>query len=204
MDQTAAPHLIVLAGPNGAGKSTAAPKLLPQLLGVGEFVNADVIAHGLSAFRPEKQAIEAGRIMLRRLRALAAARESFAFETTLASRSFAPWIKGLVESGYQFDLAFFFLADAGMAVNRVAQRVRSGGHHVPEDVIRRRYERGLRNLVDLYIPLASTWRVYDNSLNGVPRRIASGGLNRAMDVADVSLWQRISETRGAADEASED
>jgi predicted ABC-type ATPase len=122
------PHAIVLAGPNGAGKSTATPKLLPHLLGVGEFVNADVIAQGLSAFAPERHALEAGRIMLGRLDALAAARESFAFETTLATRSFAPRLSGLVDSGYRFDLLFFYLPDPAMAVRRVAQRVRTGGH----------------------------------------------------------------------------
>jgi len=185
------PHLIVLAGPNGAGKSTAAPKLLPTLLGVGEFVNADVIAHGLSAFAPEKQAIEAGRIMLRRLHALAAARENFAFETTLASRNFAPWIKKQKDLGYRFELVFFYLANPEMAIDRVAQRERAGGHHVPEDVIRRRYARGLNNLAELYIPLATTWYVYDNSVFGHSRLIATGDADGNTDVVDTTIWQRI-------------
>lgn len=194
------PHVIVLAGPNGAGKSTAAPKVLPHLLGVGEFVNADVIAHGLSAFAPEKQAIEAGRIMLRRLRALAAAHENFAFETTLASRSFAPWLADLVRSGYEFELAFFFLPDPDMAVARVAQRVRGGGHHVPPDTIHRRYARGLWNLVNLYIPVASRWQVYNNGVTGRSTLIAAG---RGMDVrtlADPTLWDAIW-TRYSGDQA---
>lgn len=205
MDERETPHLIVLAGPNGAGKSTAAPKLLPQLLGVGEFVNADVIAHGLSAFRPEKQAIEAGRIMLRRLRALAAARENFAFETTLASRNFAPWIKEQIEAGYHFELAFFYLATPEIAIDRVAQRTRSGGHHVPEDVIRRRYARGLNNLTELYIPLATTWYVYDNTVPGRPQLVASGSGANDVVVDVASTWQTIlSYQRGSNHEATDD
>lgn len=118
------PNLVVLAGPNGAGKSTAAPMLLRGTLGVTEFVNADVIAQGLSAFAPDRVALSAGRIMLRRLQELARQGVSFAFETTLASRSFAPWIRELAQTGYQFHLVFLWLPSADFAVQRVADRVR--------------------------------------------------------------------------------
>src|SRR5258706_9202425 len=166
------PRVIVLAGPNGAGKSTAAPFLLHSALRVSEFVNADVIAQGLSAFNPENAAMEAGRVMLERLRALADAREDFAFETTLASRSFAKWIAGLLQTGYEFHLFFFYLNDAEWAVQRVSRRVQLGGHSVPEDMIRRRYQRGLHNLFNLYIPLTTTWRIYDNMREDGPHLIA--------------------------------
>jgi len=139
------PNLVVLAGPNGAGKSTAAPALLQGTLGVTEFVNADVIAQGLSAFDPDRVALAAGRIMLRRLQELARQGVSFAFETTLASRSFAPWIRELARTGYLFHLVFLWLPSADFAVQRVANRVRLGGHDVPEMTIRRRYHLGLYN-----------------------------------------------------------
>src|SRR5437763_2952844 len=133
------PSVVVIAGPNGAGKSTAAPALLSGVLGVSEFVNADVIAQGLSGFNPEGAAIAAGRIMLGRLKELANARKSFAFETTLASKTFAPWIAGLTRRGYEFHLIFLWLGSVELALDRIAQRVREGGHHVPDDVVRRRY-----------------------------------------------------------------
>ena len=196
-----APHVIVLAGPNGAGKSTAAPAVLPTLLGVGEFVNADVIAAGLSAFAPERHAVEAGRIMLGRLRALAAARESFAFETTLASRTFAPWLATLVASGYRFDLLYFYLPTPEMAVARVSQRVRSGGHHVPADTIVRRYGRGLRNFFELYMPLATRWAMYNNVRAGNPARIASGSGSSADTIEQPVLWANLVRTYGGTEKA---
>lgn len=188
------PNIIVIAGANGSGKSTAAPVLLADVLGVSEFVNADVIAQGLSAFNPEGAALAAGRIMLARLKELAAARESFAFETTLASRSFAPWIRSLTGSGYNFHLLFLWLPSAQFAIERVAQRVHTGGHYVPDDVVRRRYSKGLRNFFSLYQPLATTWRVYNNSVdtNG-PRLIAAGKFLAEEVVADEAAWRSIKE-----------
>ena len=120
-----------------------------------EFVNADAIAAGLSAFRPESVAIAAGRIMLRRMRALAAARENFAFETTLASRSFAAWLPKLQGGGYRLHLLFLWLRSPELAVSRVAGRERLGGHDVAEAVVRRRYRAGLQNLFRLYLPAAT-------------------------------------------------
>ena len=168
------PNVVVLAGPNGAGKSTSAPSILKDALGVDEFVNADVIAQGLSGFEPERAAMAAGRIMLARLRDLARQRTSFAFETTLASRSFAPWLADLIGQGYQFHLVFLWLPDPDMAVARVAARVREGGHAVPEETIRRRYEAGLRNFFGLYQPMATTWNICDNSGAPMTKLIAAG------------------------------
>src|SRR3990167_6621370 len=144
---TKRPHLIVIAGPNGAGKSTTAPSLLKGMLHVTEFVNADLIAQGLSAFKPEMTAFQAGRIMLERMHYLANKRINFSFETTLASKTFAPWITELREMGYVFHLVFLWLPSEEFAINRVAERVRMGGHNVPEDTIRRRYHAGLRNFL---------------------------------------------------------
>jgi predicted ABC-type ATPase len=190
------PHLIVLAGPNGAGKTTAAPALLAGTLGVTEFVNADVIARGLSAFRPEGAAISAGRVMRERLHQLAAQRVNFAFETTLASRSFAPWISSLCGSGYAFHLVFLWLPSAEVAVERVRDRVRQGGHDVPAETVRRRYRAGLRNFSQLYRPLAEAWRFYDNSDRSGPRLLAAGNRNTVETVADPETWNRITEGLG--------
>jgi len=187
------PLVIVIAGPNGAGKSTTAPSLLRDALRVSEFVNADTIAGGLSAFRPDSVAIPAGRAMLERIGQLAKAQAAFAFETTLASRSFAPWLARLKRSGYHVHVLFLWLESADLAVHRVAARVRLGGHNVPEAIVRRRYSRGLRNLFELYLPLAESWQVFDNSRAGRPQLVASGRRDRAEQVADAPLWQRITE-----------
>lgn len=189
----AAPHIIVLAGPNGAGKSTAAPSVLAESLHVVEFVNADVIARGLSAFQPEAAALEAGRIMLSRLRQLAAQRVSFAFETTLASRTFAPWIAELRDTGYRFDLVYFWLPSPEEAVARVAARVRDGGHDIPTETVHRRYAAGLKNFFTLYRPLTDRWCFYDNRDTSGPQLIAAGNGALTATVACKELWERISE-----------
>jgi predicted ABC-type ATPase len=184
------PSVVVIGGPNGAGKSTIAPRVLQGTLAVSEFVNADVIARGLSAFNPEGAALAAGRIMLERLRELAAQRSSFAFETTLASRSFAPWIRDLIATGYEFHLVYVWIASPDLSVERIAGRVRLGGHHVPEEVARRRYAGGLRNFFDLYRPLAATWRLYDNNGRDLCL-IASGDRGGVVTVHDAATWNRI-------------
>jgi len=185
------PHVIVIAGPNGAGKSTTAPMLLKGTLGVTEFVNADVIAQGLSAFQPERAAFHAGRVMLERLHYLAKERVDFAFETTLASRSFAPWIAKLKQSGYTFHLVFLWLPSTDFAVARVAERVRMGGHDVPEETIRRRYNKGIENFFRLYRPLSVTWRLYDNSEPSWPRIVADGRGDANETIYDPKTWSLI-------------
>jgi predicted ABC-type ATPase len=160
------PIVLVLAGCNGAGKTTSASLLLPAL-GIEHFVNADVIARGLSAFDPESVAFTAGRLMLERIDELAAARESFAFETTLSARSFASLLRRLKATGYRVQIAYVWLNRPELALERVADRVRRGGHHVPDEVVRRRYHGGIRNLLTLYQQIADRWVVYDNSGNGI-------------------------------------
>jgi predicted ABC-type ATPase len=191
MPTASSPKVVVLAGPNGAGKSTSAARLLLGVLKVNEFVNADVIASGLSAFAPELVAFEAGRVMLGRLKELAASRKDFAFETTLASRSYAAWLKKLRDAGYEVHLVFLWLPSADAAVARVAERVRGGGHDVPELTICRRYEAGLRNFLELYIPLADTWQVIDNSSIGETRIVSAGGPHGAAEIFDKSIWESI-------------
>jgi len=164
---------------------------LKGALGVSEFVDADVIARGISGFDPERAAFAAGRVMLTRLRALAGQRVSFGFETTLASRSFAPWIARLKRAGYEVHLVFLALPAAEVAVRRVAERVRVGGHSVPKATVRRRYRAGLRNFFGLYRVLATSWRVYDNSGSVAPRLIASGRADVVTRITDRNAWERL-------------
>jgi len=196
MNNDSTPNLVVLAGPNGAGKSTAALVLLRGALHVDEFVNADTIARGLSAFNPESAALEAGRTMLKRLDELAAARANFAFETTLASRSFAPKLERWIAIGYRFHLIFLWLPNADLAVERVASRVRDGGHSVSEEIIRRRYRAGLRNFFELYKPLAFSWSLLDNSTKNAMSLVANGGQTIETAIALPAVWTSIESEYG--------
>jgi predicted ABC-type ATPase len=137
----------LIGGPNGSGKTTVAKKLLPNFLGVIEYVNADEIAAGLSPFNPESVAIQAGRLMLERLVTLKCQGIDFAFESTLAARYFARFLRDCQSSGYRLNLIYFWLQSPELALERVHRRVASGGHNIPEDVVRRRYERGRINLI---------------------------------------------------------
>lgn len=186
------PSVIVLGGPNGSGKSTAAVRLLRDELQVLEFVNADQIARGLSAFNPENHAVEASRIMLRQLKSIANRTESFAFETTLASRTFSPWLRQLKEEkGYEFRLVYFWLPKVELNIERVARRAALGGHSVPEETIRRRYFRSIQNLFDLYLPLANRWDLFDNTSFFEPVLVASGRCEQEPQIAEKTLWLEL-------------
>ena len=185
------PQVIVIAGPNGAGKTTLAPFLLRDKLGVLEYVNADPIAQGLSGFDPGSVAVKAGRVMLSRLHDLAEQRKTFAFESTLAAKHYAGWIKKLRNHGYAFQLMFLWLRSADLAVQRVRERVKAGGHHVPAQVVKRRYAAGVRNFLNLYQPLADTWAVYDNSNLPDPMIIAQGGRGGEQNIFHADLWKRF-------------
>jgi predicted ABC-type ATPase len=167
-----APRVIIFAGPNGAGKSTHADAIVAAL-GINTFVNADYIARGLSGRHADAVAMQAGRIMLARLKELAAAEQDFAFESTLSSRSFAPFLRQLKAQGYQVAIYYFSLTNASLAVRRVKLRVAMGGHDVPEDTVRRRFGRSLLNFHSLYMPLADRWAVFDNSVTGKAKLIAT-------------------------------
>lgn len=189
---TSTPNLVIVAGPNGSGKSTSAPQLLRDYFGVFEFVNADVIAQGLSGFDVESAALDAGRIMIERLDELRARRSNCAFETTLAARSIAAGIPSWRSEGYRSHLVFLWLPSPEIAVARVATRVREGGHGIPEEVIRRRYQRGLRNLVRLYIPTVDTWKVFDGMSESSPSLIAEGQ-GRQENILGENAWSQILE-----------
>ncbi len=190
------PHIIVIAGANGAGKSTVAPFLLRDKLGVSEFVNADTLAQGLSAYSPEKVAIAAGRIMLKRINKLAEKQENFAFETTLSTRTFVPKLKRMRKNGYNFKLVFLWLKNEELAVLRVAERVRQGGHNIPTETIKRRYHKGLQNFFNLYQPIADSWFFYENSDISNLKLIAKGNLLRTKEVKDDKIWQELKEKYG--------
>lgn len=186
-------EVYVIGGANGSGKTTVALNLLPNVLNIFEYINADAIAAGLSPLNPESMAIQAGRLMLERLRSLANDGTDFAFETTLAARTFAPFLRDCKAKGYTVNLLYFWLRSPDLAVERVARRVASGGHSIPEDVIRRRYERGRNNLIELYLPLCDRWIVYDNSEPAF-RLIAEGEIEQDPTVYDRDVWNDIRRT----------
>jgi predicted ABC-type ATPase len=186
------PRVVVIAGPNGAGKSTSAPRLLVEALEVDEFVNADTIAAGLSGLHPERVAIEAGRLMLGRITALAARQASFAFETTLATRGVAGLLTRLHAAGYGSHVVFLSLPAPEIAIARVQERVARGGHDVAPDVIRRRFFRGLTAFFGTYRELAGSWILMDNSMLGDPAIIASKTSGGRETVIDVVRWDSLS------------
>lgn len=156
------PILYIIAGCNGAGKTTASMTVLPQVLDCREFVNADEIAKGLSPFKPEEVAVEAGKLMLRRIDCLLSEKATFAIETTLATKSYRGLVLRAKTAGYKVILLFFWLPSPEMAERRVANRVASGGHNIPKDVIHRRYWLGLDNLFNIFVPIVDLWSLYDN------------------------------------------
>ena len=156
-------NMYIIAGCNGAGKTTASFTILPEILDCKEFINADEIAKGLSPFQPEKVAVEAGRIMLSRMEDLLLDGKSFAFETTLATKSYKQKILYAQQNGYQVTLLFFWLKNLEMAKKRVATRVEEGGHDIPKEVIERRYHKGIKNLFEIYLPIVDKCFIFDNS-----------------------------------------
>jgi predicted ABC-type ATPase len=180
--------VVVFAGPNGAGKSTHADAIL-QALGIATFVNADYIARGLSGSQPDAVAMAAGRIMLRRLHELAEARQDFAFESTLSSRSFAPFLAKLKTNGYRVAIYYFSLSTAQLAVRRVKLRVSLGGHDVPADIIKRRFDRSRANFLQLYAPLADEWALFDNSRTDNAQLIAECA-NNTLTIRNAPPWQK--------------
>ena len=156
-------QLYIIAGCNGAGKTTASFTILPEVLNCKEFINADEIAKGLSPFQPESVAVQAGRIMLARMDELLQKGETFAFETTLATKSYKQKIEWAQANGYEVTLLFFWLDSPNMAKKRVAQRVAEGGHSIPSETIERRYHNGIVNLFAIYIDMVDICYIFDNS-----------------------------------------
>ena len=183
-------QLYIISGCNGAGKTTASYTVLPEVLQCKEFVNADEIARGLSPFNPEGMAIEAGRLMLKRIAELMEEEESFSIETTLATRSYARLVKAAQKKGYKVSLIYFWLNSPELAVNRVRQRVSEGGHNIPEDIIRRRYIAGINNLFKIYMPCVDYWLVAGKS-HEFRIVIAEGGRNIPTEIHEVELFKTI-------------
>jgi predicted ABC-type ATPase len=159
----AAPRCIVIAGPNGAGKTTFAQEYLPSYAKIVHFVNADLIAAGLSPLRPESAAIPAGRLFLKELDRLATRGTDFAFESTLSGVAYVPKLKRWKAAGYRVEIVYLSLRSPSIALRRIAARVRQGGHNVPKSEVIRRFRRSWLNFRTLYQPLADVWWVYDNS-----------------------------------------
>ena len=183
--------LYIIAGCNGAGKTTASYTMLPELLHCHEFVNADEIARGLSPFNPDSMAIEAGRLMLRRINDLLEEGSDFAFETTLSTRTYQKFIDRAHERGYFVSLLYFWLPTPEQAIQRVAKRVSLGGHNIPTNTICRRYESSMRNLTSLYIPICDYWVIYDNSTAEGVKKIAYGAKSEIKEVVDELAYKKI-------------
>ena len=170
------PHLYIISGSNGSGKTTASFTVLPQMLECEEFINADEIARGISPLNPAKAAIEAGRMLIAKINKLMSEGVDFAFETTLATKSYTRTIAKARSLGYDITLVYFWLDTVNLATERVKARVLEGGHNVENHVIKRRYFSGLRNLFNLYIPLSDYWMIFDNSKS--PSQLIAEGYSK--------------------------
>jgi predicted ABC-type ATPase len=184
------PNLYIISGCNGAGKTTASYTILPEMLNCNEFVNADNIAAGLSPFNPENVAIEAARIMLTRIEELLLKGVDFAIETTLASRSYMSLIKRARKLGYRIKMVYFWLSSPLEAKNRVAARVRSGGHDIPEEVIERRYYGGIYNLINLYISICDIWLIVNN-MKTPSELVCQGEFDKVSIIYNHDIWYTI-------------
>lgn len=187
------PRLYVIAGPNGAGKTTFARRFLPHYADCDLFVNADLIAAGLSPFNPEIAAIKAGRLMLEQIDFLAELRRDFAIETTLSGKTYLRLLQRLKDDGYRITMYFLWLESAEIAIERVARRVARGGHHIPDAVVRRRYGRGVANLLKCYRPLVDDWAIWNNS-NDSPKLVAKGNAD-SVRVVDPAVFHLIMQAK---------
>jgi predicted ABC-type ATPase len=183
-------NLYIIAGCNGAGKTTASFTILPEILNCKEFVNADEIAKGLSPFQPEKVSFEAGRIMLKRINELLETNENFAFETTLATKSYKSKVINAQEKKYTVTLLFFWLQNVDLAIERVKTRVIEGGHNIETEVIKRRYINGIKNLFEIYIPIVDEVMIFDNSY-GKPELIAEKTLETEIAILNEIKFDKL-------------
>ena len=184
-----AKNVYIIAGPNGSGKTTFANEFLPEYAKCPNFVNADLIAKGLSPFYPRTAAIKAGRLVLEQIRSLAEKNVDFAFETTLSGKSYVRLIEALKNKGYTINLFFLWIPNADFALGRIKDRVASGGHDVPAVDVKRRFNRGIYNFFKYYKPLSDTWLLFNNA-DAIPRLIAKEKDGKT-DVIDKEMFEKI-------------
>lgn len=188
---------MVIAGPNGSGKTTTASSLIPNSTVLYEFINADEIARGLAPMHPESMSLTASKLMIKRLRELLVANNSFAFETTASGTNYLKYLKEAQINGYEVHLIFLWLSSPELAVKRVARRVSQGGHHIPEETIRRRYYAGIKNLVRHYLPLSNTALILDNSIAEMNKIVVQKSSAAALEIKEPSIWKEIEEAAHA-------
>ena len=186
-------NILMIAGPNGAGKTTFVLELINNSPKVYEFINADEIAKGLAPLHPETMALSASKLMIKRFLELLKAHKNFAFETTASGTNYVKHLKS-AKKYYQIHLVFLWLKTPEQAIGRVTERVKQGGHSIPEETIRRRYVAGIKNLLKHYLPLADTALIIDNSQEEVPRKlIAEKSINKSLNVVNKHIWRKIEE-----------
>lgn len=183
-------NLYIIAGCNGAGKTTASFTILPEILNCKEFVNADEIAKGLSPFQPEKVSFEAGRIMIKRINELLEIKEDFAFETTLATKSYKSKVIGAQNKNYNVTLLFFWLQNVDLAIERVKTRVIEGGHNIETEIIKRRYKNRIKNLFEIYLSIVNEVMIFDNS-GGKPELIAEKTLDSEINILNELKFNKL-------------
>lgn len=189
-------NVYIIAGPNGAGKTTFAQEFLPNYADCRNFINADLIAAGMSPFSPSAAAFRAGRMMLREIEEYARRGESFGFETTLSGRSYLRTIRKLKKQGYALHIYFLWIPSVELALSRIRKRVSEGGHDVPEGIARRRFERSPRNFFLRYEPLADSWTLFDNSDR--PARVVAFEEEGSVRIIDREMYERLVAHYGAA------
>lgn len=189
--------IFMIAGPNGAGKTTTAISLISNIVMIDEFINADEIARGLAPMHPESMSLTASKLMLRRFRELIESNKNFAFETTGSGTNYIKHLREAQMKGYEVNLMFLWLPSPDLAVERVAHRVKQGGHHVPEDTIRRRYCSGVKNLIKHYLPLVDKALVLDNSIAGLNKVIAIKQAVDELKIEQPIIWKEIQEVANA-------
>ncbi len=180
----------IIAGPNGAGKTTFATEFLPLYANCRNFINADLIANGLSPFDPDAGMLHAGRMVLERIAEFTQARTDFAFETTLSGRSYVPLLRGVKKAGFRLHLFYLWIPGPDLALLRIRDRVENGGHNVPERDVRRRFGRSLGNLFTLYRPLLDTLHFFDNA-SDTPRLIFKDEGGQTAAVNDARLYEQL-------------
>lgn len=182
-------NVYVIAGPNGSGKTTFAMKFMPEYVKCTNFINADLIAKGLAPFDPERAALKAGKLVLQQIQDYSHQGADFGFETTLSGRSYYTTLKRLKDAGYHLHLFFLWIPSPELALARIKERVTGGGHNIPAEDVKRRFDRGLRNLFGFYDGIFDTWMLFDNS--GIKPSLIAENINGVLKVIGKDLFVKI-------------